>query len=102
MKIRRARDGELSTTVETPTSPRALALAKREEQLRRALNEAATRPSSEVVIIEPDADERLSTIRSSLARLLRDEPRDLVWGVRNGYIVIAKDRLPPRRVADRR
>jgi len=89
MRVRQADAGEVGT------SPREQARLERERQLRRALNEAAVRPSSEVILIEPDEGEHLATIRLSLQRLLEEEPRDLVWGVRDGRIVIAKGELPP-------
>jgi hypothetical protein len=98
MKVREARPTELAPSSPSAmrVSPRQLAVLEREKELRRALNLAATRPASEVVVIEPEANESLATIRASLERLLRREPRDLYWGVRGGAIVIAKDSLPPR------
>lgn len=78
-------------------SARSLAAARRDDQLRRALNLAATQSSSHVVIVEPEAGEQLATIRAALARLLEREPRDLVWGVRNGAIVIARGPIPRTR-----
>jgi hypothetical protein len=89
MRVRQADAGEVGP------SPREQARLERERLLRRALNEAAVRPSSEVILIEPDEGESLATIRISLQRLLEEEPRDLVWGVREGRIVIAKGELPP-------
>jgi hypothetical protein len=89
MRVRQADAGEVGP------SPRELARLERERLLRRALNEAAVRPSSEVILVEPDEGESLTAIRLSLQRLLEDEPRDLVWGVRDGRIVIAKGELPP-------
>ena len=89
MRVRQADAGEV------PLTPREQARLERERLLRRALNEAAVRPSSEVIVIEPDPGEHLATIRLALERLLVEEPRDLVWGVRNGMIVIAKGELPP-------
>jgi len=89
MRVRQADAGEVGP------SPREQARRERERLLRRALNEAAVRPSSEVILIEPDDGESLATIRISLQRLLDEEPRDLVWGVREGRIVIAKGELPP-------
>jgi hypothetical protein len=75
---------------------RAAAVRERDEQLRRALNLAATLPASDVVVIEPTDGEKLGTIRAALARLLEDEPRELNWGVRDGRIIISKGTLPPR------
>ena len=89
MRVRQADAGEVGPTA------RERARLERERLLRRALNEAAVRPSSEVIVIEPDEGEHLATIRLALERLLEQEPRDLVWGVRNGIIVIAKGELPP-------
>lgn len=95
MRLRKASLAELAPPVKRPPTDREIAARSRDQQLRCALNEAAARPHSEVVIIEPDDGERLGTIRAALARILRDEPRDLHWGVRRGVIVIGKARLPP-------
>ena len=97
MNVRKAGRAELRRRSEESLSPRAIAASRRDEQLRRALNLAATQPTSHVVLIEPEEDERLSAIRTSLARLLKHESRDLVWGTRNGAIVIGKEKLPPTR-----
>lgn len=97
MRLRKATRSELDLATPRPLSPRAAAAARRDEQLRRALNLAATQPSSQVVIVEPEADERLGTIRTALVRLLANEPRELVWGIRGGAIVIAKGVLSPVR-----
>lgn len=97
MKVRKAGRAELGPRQKGKRSPRAVAASRRVEQLRRALNLAATQPTSHVVLIEPEEDERLGTIRASLVRLLKEEPRDLVWGTRDGAIVIAKEKLPPTR-----
>lgn len=77
-------------------SPRERARLAREADLRKALNEAATLPASEAMVVEPTGDEKLSTIRLSLKRLLEAEPRDLNWGVRGDRIIVSKGKLPPR------
>ena len=74
VKVRKAGRAELGPRPKTKHSPRAVAAARRVEQLRRALNLAATQPTSHVVLIEPDGAERLSTIRAALARIMKDEP----------------------------
>ena len=80
---------------ERDPASRAAQQARRETLLRRALNEAAVQPSSLVVVVEPDEVDPLPAIRIALARLMETEPRDLVWGVRDGRIVIANGELPP-------
>jgi hypothetical protein len=101
MKVRKATQAELVPAAPREVSPRTQAAARREEELRRALNLAATQPASHVVIVEPEDHERLSTIRSSLVRILAREPRELAWGIRNGAIMIAKDKLPRARAIRR-
>jgi hypothetical protein len=77
-------------------SPRERQRFAREAELRKALNQAATLPASEALVIEATGSEKLATIRLSLKRILDAEPRDLNWGVRGGQIIISKGRLPGR------
>ena len=81
---------------ERKLSPRQLAQLEREDELRAALNEAAWLPASEVVVLEPREGAKLSTLRTSMKRVLAAEPRDLNWGVRGETLLITKGRLPGR------
>jgi hypothetical protein len=94
MKVRLAGRDELGSA--STAAVRDEAARRRDEQLRRALNLAATQPASDVVVVEPTGDEELTTIRAALGRLFDVEPRALNWGVRGGRIVISKGPLPPR------
>ena len=71
-----------------------VAARRRDDEFRRALNLAATLPSSRVVVIEATGKERIATILAALTRLLAAEPRALNWGLRDGRIVISKGELP--------
>ena len=80
-----------------PLSPRQLAQLEREAEVRAALNEAASLPASEAVVLEPRDGEKLSTLRTSMKRVLAAEPRDLNWGIRGDALLISKGKLPGRR-----
>lgn len=102
MEVRETVSGQLVSSAGAGTPSRRVVARRRAEQLRRALNLAATLPASQVVIIEADEGEQLGTIRAALIRLLAEEPRDLVWGVRGEMIVIGRERLPAIRRNRRR
>lgn len=102
MEDRETVSGQLVSSAGAGTPSRRVVARRRAEQLRRALNLAATLPASQVVIIEADEGEQLGTIRAALIRLLAEEPRDLVWGVRGEMIVIGRERLPAIRRNRRR
>ena len=82
---------------ERPLSPRQLAQLEREAEVRAALNEAVSLPASEAVVLEPKDGEKLSTLRTSMKRVLAAEPRDLNWGTRGDALLISKGPLPGRR-----
>ncbi len=81
---------------ERKLSPRQLAQLERENELRAALNEAASLPASEVVVLEPKEGEKLATLRLSMKRVLTAEPRELNWGIRGNVLLITKGELPGR------
>ena len=81
---------------ERKLSLRQLAQLERDEEIRAALNEAASIPASQAVVIEPKEGQKLPTLRAAVARVLRTDPRDLNWGVRGLSIVISKGEIPGR------
>ena len=93
--VRKADASELeAATRQRGESERSRRIAARDDQLRRALNEAATRAPSEAMVIEPTDGEKIGTIRAALVRLLESEPRNLNWGIRDGRIIITRGELP--------
>jgi hypothetical protein len=77
-------------------TPRQRATLERDDEVRAAMNEAASLPASEAVAIELKPDQKMPTIRAAVARILNAEPRDLNWGVRGNMLLISKGAIPAR------
>jgi hypothetical protein len=98
MRVRKVELSELEPKAkERALSPRQIVQLERDEEIRAALNEAASLPASQAVVIDLKEDQKLPTIRAAVDRILKAEPRDLNWGVRGQSIVISKGELPSRR-----
>lgn len=82
---------------ERKLSARQAAQLERFEEIRTALNEAASLPASQAVVIEIKDGQKLPTLRAAVDRVLKAEPRSLNWGVRGQSIVISKGPIPGRR-----
>jgi hypothetical protein len=81
---------------ERKLTPRQLAQRERDDEIRAALNEAASLPASQAVVIDLREGQKLPTMRAAIGKLLKAEPRDLNWGVRGQSIVISKGKIPGR------
>lgn len=77
-------------------SPRQIAQRERDDEIRVALNEAASLPASQAVVIDLKEGQKLPTMRAAVSRVLKTEPRELNWGVRGQSIVISKGKIPGR------
>jgi hypothetical protein len=77
-------------------TPRQLAQRERDDEIRAALNEAASLPASQAVVIDLKEGQKLPTMRAAIGRVLKADPRDLNWGVRGQSIVISKGKIPGR------
>ena len=75
-------------------SARQLAQIERDGEIRAALNEAAALPASQGVVIELKEGQKLPTMRAAVDRVLRQDPRELKWGVRGQAIVVSKGDIP--------
>jgi len=75
---------------------------ERDDEIRQALNEAAALPASEAVSIDLREGQKLPTLRAAIIRILRDEPRDLNFGVRGRTVIISKGPIPGGRGGRRR
>ncbi len=75
-------------------TPRRRAIRERDEEIVVALNEATALPASEAVAIELRGDQKLSTMRAAVDRLLVAEKRDLNCGIRGTTIYISKGQIP--------
>lgn len=82
---------------ERALSPKQRAQRERDDEFRAAFNEAAALPASEAVAIDIKPDQKMATLRAAITRLMKNEPRDLKWGVRGSTIIITKGSIPPRR-----
>jgi hypothetical protein len=80
-------------------TPIQRARAERDDEIRQALNEAAALPASEAVSIDLKEGQKLPTLRAAIIRILRDEPRDLNFGVRGRTVIISKGPIPGGRGA---
>jgi hypothetical protein len=81
---------------ERALTARQIAQRERDDEIRAALNEAASLPSSQAVVIELAKNQKLPTMRAAISRVLAAEPRELNWGVRGSSIVISKGTIPGR------
>jgi hypothetical protein len=75
-------------------TPRQRERIERDEEIRNALNEAAAAPASEAVVIELKGDQKLPTMRAAVTRILRDEPREMNFGVRGRMLIFSKGSIP--------
>jgi hypothetical protein len=75
---------------------------ERDEEIRAAINEAAAAPASDAVVIELKPNQKLLTLRAAVTRILREEPRDINFGVRGGRLVFSKGSIPGGRGAGAR
>jgi hypothetical protein len=85
-----------------PLTPRQRAAIERDDEIKAALNEAASLPPSEAVVIALGDGQKMPTLRAAIDRILRAEPRKLNWGVRGNRIVISKGTIPGGRGGRRR
>jgi hypothetical protein len=83
-------------------SPRQRATMERDVEIKAALNEAASLPPSEAIVIGLRGGQKMPTLRAAIDRILRAEPRKLNWGVRGNSVVISKGTIPGRRGGRRR
>jgi hypothetical protein len=86
---------------ERPKSARQIAREERDAEIRAALDEAATLPTSQAVLIELADGHKIGTLRAAVSRVVQAEPRDLNWGVRGRYVVLSKGKIPGRRSSPR-
>lgn len=86
---------------ERKLSPRQIIAMQREKEIKAAIDEAAVLPASEAVVIQTRKNEKMSTVRAAVDRILKEDSRDLNWGVRGPRIVISRGTLPGKRKASR-
>ena len=79
---------------ERKLTTRQIARMERDDEIRAALNEAASLPASQAVVIDLKDGQKLPTLRAAVARVMGSEPRDLNWGVRGLSIVISRGAIP--------
>jgi hypothetical protein len=97
LSVTRVDLSSLEPKVKRKFSARQIAQMQRDDEIRMALNQAATIPESQAVVIGLKDGQKLPTLRAAIYRVLRAEPHDLNWGVRGQQIVISKGSIPGRR-----
>ena len=77
-------------------SPRQRAIAERDDEIRRAVNEAAVAPESQAIPIRPRPDQKLTTLRAAIRRIAKATGSAVNVGVRNDTIYLSRGSLPGR------
>ncbi len=77
-------------------SPRQRAIVERDEEIRRAVNEAAVAPASQAIPITPRPDQKLTTLRAAIRRIAKEAGSTVNVGVRNDTIYLSRGSLPGR------
>ncbi len=77
-------------------SPRQRAIAERDEEIKRALNEAAVAPESQAIPIKPRPDQKVATLRVAINRVLKSTGAKVNVGVRGDTIYLSRGKLPGR------
>ncbi|TME84329.1 MAG: hypothetical protein E6I45_01835 [Chloroflexi bacterium] len=75
-------------------SPRQLAIKERDEEIRRAINEAAAAPSSQAIPVQLKQDQKIATMRAAVNRVLKESDVRVNMGVRGNTIYLSKSAIP--------
>jgi hypothetical protein len=75
-------------------TPRQRAILERDEEIRQAFNEAAALPASEAVTIDLKEGQKISTLRAAINRILKEQPRELNFGIRSQTVIISRGQIP--------
>lgn len=93
--------GSLAELTPTPKerrlTPRQIAQNERDDEIKNVINEAAALPSSEWAGFELKEGQKLATMRVAINRILKDEPRNVNFGVRGSTVIFTKGDIPGRR-----
>lgn len=99
MRIRDAKPEELAPKPRKPRalSPRQQAILKRDQAIKKLLNEIGAGPASTIKKIELEDGEKLVTIRAAVARQIKAHDSVVNMGVRNGAIYLSRSAIPGSR-----
>jgi hypothetical protein len=75
-------------------SARQLAIQERDEEIRRAINEAVAAPSSQAIPVQLKHGQKLATIRLAVNRVLKLDHTEINIGVRSSTIYLSKSPIP--------
>jgi hypothetical protein len=75
-------------------SPRQLAIKERDEEIRRAINEAAAAPSSQAIPVQLKQGQKIATMRAAVNRVLKESDVRVNMGVRGNTIYLSKSAIP--------
>lgn len=87
---------------ERTLSPRQLAIQERDEEIRRAINEAAATPSSQAIPVHLKQNQKIATMRAAVDRVLKNGDVRVNMGVRGTTIYLSKSPIPGGRGRARR
>lgn len=87
---------------ERKLSPRQLAIQERDEEIRRAINEAAAVSSSQAIPVQLKHDQKIATMRAAVNRVLKQGDAKVSMGVRGTTIYLSKSPIPGGRGQARR
>jgi hypothetical protein len=79
---------------ERKLSPRQLAIQERDEEIRRAINEAAAAPSSQAIPVQLKHNQKIATMRAAVDRVLKKSDVRVNMGVRGTTIYLSKSPIP--------
>jgi hypothetical protein len=77
-------------------SPRQRAILARHEEIKRVVNEAAVAAESMAIPVRPRPDQKLSTLRAAIARVVKETGSAVNVGVRGDTIYLSRGSLPGR------
>ena len=77
-------------------SPRQRAILERDEEIKRVVNEAAVAPESTAIPVRPRLDQKLTTLRAAITRVVKETGSAVNVGVRGDTIYLSRGSLPGR------
>ncbi len=83
-------------------SARQLAIQERDDEIRRAINEASAAPSSQAIPVQLKAGQKIATMRAAVNRVLKESESNVQMGVRGTTIYLSKSPIPGGRGRARR
>ena len=77
-------------------TPRLLAIQERDEEIKKAVNQAAVGPESFAIPIKLRPDQKLETLRAAFVRVIKATNAPVKIGVRGDTIYLSRGAIPGR------